>query len=123
MPTSLRPSTTGIPEMRYCSIICKTSAMRASGPMVTGSTIIPDSDFFTFSASGAWAGMDRLRCRMPIPPWRAREMAVSASVTVSMAELNSGMLRLMRRVRRVLRSTSLGSTAEAPGSNRRSSKV
>ena len=97
--------------------------MRASGPMVTGSMIIPDSDFFTFSASRAWAAMVRLRCRMPIPPWRAREMAVSASVTVSMAELNSGMLRLMRRVRRVLRSTSLGSTAEAPGSNRRSSKV
>ena len=58
-----------------------------------------------------------------MPPWRAREMAVSASVTVSMAELSSGILRLMRRVRRVVRSTSLGSTAEAPGSSSRSSKV
>ena len=91
--------------------------------MVTGSMIIPDSDFLTFSTSRAWASMVRLRCRMPMPPWRAREMAVSASVTVSMAELMRGMLREMRRVRRVLRSASLGSTDEAPGSSSRSSKV
>ena len=97
--------------------------MRASGPMVTGSMIMPDSDFFTFSTSRAWAATVMLRCRMPMPPWRASEMAVSASVTVSMAELISGMLRLMRRVRRVVRSTSLGKTVEAPGSSSRSSKV
>ena len=33
----------------------------------------------------AWSSIDRLRCRMPRPPWRAMAIAMRASVTVSIA--------------------------------------
>ena len=49
-------------------------------------------------------------------------MAASASVTVSMAALTMGTLRLIRRVSRVLTVTSLGRTSEKLGSSSRSSK-
>ena len=48
---------------------------------------------------------------MPIPPIRAITIAVSASVTVSIAADNSGVLSEMPRVRRVETSTSLGSVS------------
>jgi hypothetical protein len=50
-------------------------------------------------------------------------MAMSASVTVSMAAETSGMLREMVRVKRVTVSTSRGWTAEYRGTRRTSSKV
>ena len=79
--------------------------------MVTGSTIMPLSDFLTLSTSMAWALISRLRWMNPNPPSRAMLMAVSASVTVSMAALTMGTLRLIRRVNRVLTVTSLGRTS------------
>ena len=48
----------------------------------------------------------------PSPPSRAMAMAISASVTVSMAAERMGMLRKRRLVSRVLTETSLGRTSE-----------
>jgi hypothetical protein len=48
-------------------------------------------------------------------------IAIRASVTVSMALDNSGTARRMRRVSRLLVSTSAGTTSEAPGMSRTSS--
>ena len=59
----------------------------------------------------------------PIPPACAMAMAMRASVTVSMAEDSSGMFILMDFVTRVRVSASLGSTEDAPGTSRTSSKV
>ena len=47
-------------------------------------------------------------CSTPMPPARAIAMAMSASVTVSMAAETSGMLRGMVRVKRLLVETSRG---------------
>ena len=41
------PSTTGMPEMPFAFISASASASVASGPMVTGFTTMPDSNFFT----------------------------------------------------------------------------
>ena len=112
IPTNWSPLTTGTPEMRYCSMSLSTSATFWSGWMVTGSTIMPLSDFLTLSTSMAWALMSRLRWMKPRPPSRAMLMAVSASVTVSMAALTIGMFKLIRRVSWVLTVTSLGRTSE-----------
>jgi hypothetical protein len=49
---------------------------------------------------------------MPIPPSWAIEMAVRASVTVSMAALTRGMFNRIFLVNWVLTSTSFGKTAE-----------
>ena len=50
-------------------------------------------------------------------------MAVRCSVTVSMAALTSGVLRVMVSVSLVASDTSLGRTSEAAGTSSRSSKV
>ena len=71
--------------------------MRASGRMVTGSTIIPDSDRFTLSTSSAWTSIGRFLCTTPRPPCWASAMARRASVTVSMAAATIGTLRRMPR--------------------------
>ena len=90
---------------------------------VTGSVIIPASDRLTTSTCWAWSSMARLRCSTPTPPLRAMATAIRASVTVSMAEETSGILRLILLVIRVLVSASLGSTSEAAGSSSTSSNV
>ena len=58
-----------------------------------------------------------------MPPARAIAMAMSASVTVSMAAEISGMFREIVRVKRLTVETSLGCTAEYRGTRRTSSKV
>ena len=58
---------------------------------------------------------------MPTPPTRAIAIAMRASVTVSMALDSSGTAIRMRRVSRVLVSTSAGTTSDAPGMSRTSS--
>jgi hypothetical protein len=58
---------------------------------------------------------------MPTPPTRAMAIAIRASVTVSIALETSGTLSVMRRVRRLLVSTSVGTMSEAPGISRTSS--
>ena len=60
---------------------------------------------------------------MPSPPCCAIAIAISDSVTVSMAALSSGTLRRMLRVRRVPTSTCAGSTVEWRGTSRMSSNV
>src|SRR5690606_26398891 len=67
--------------------------------------------------------MDRLRCRMPMPPSRAMAMAMRDSVTVSMALESSGVATEMRRVIREEVSASLGMTSVCPGRRRTSSYV
>src|SRR6187431_3299951 len=56
-----------------------------------------------------------------MPPSRARAMASSLSVTVSMAEDRMGIFRARRGLRCVLRFTSPGSTPLLPGSRSTSS--
>ena len=58
-----------------------------------------------------------------MPPSCAMTIAMSASVTVSIAADSTGMLRVMPRVRRVRGSAWLGNTSEAPGTSSTSSKV
>ncbi len=113
----------GTPEIRYFSIISSASESSGSGRMVIGSTIIPDSLFLTLSTSEACSAMVRFLWMMPIPPSRAMQMAVRASVTVSMAADSSGMLRRMLGVIQVERSVSLGRIVEWAGSSRTSSNV
>ena len=59
----------------------------------------------------------------PMPPDCAMQIAMRASVTVSMAEDRSGILRAMERVTLVRVSAVEGSTEEAAGTSRTSSKV
>ena len=60
---------------------------------------------------------------MPTPPYRATATAIRASVTVSMAEESSGTWTAIRRDTRDDVSTSLGTTSDAAGCSRTSSKV
>ena len=66
------------------------SAIVASGPTVTGSVTMPDSDRLTRSTWCAWSSIERLRCSTPMPPSRAIAIAIRASVTVSIAAESSG---------------------------------
>ena len=58
-----------------------------------------------------------------MPPICAMTIAMSASVTVSIALEMTGMLRLIERVSRVRVSAWLGTISERAGRNRTSSKV
>ncbi len=58
-----------------------------------------------------------------MPPAWAIAIAIGASVTVSIAELSSGMFSRIDRVTRVAVSTCPGSTSDAAGTSRTSSKV
>ena len=113
----------GTPEMRYLDIRSSAEPTRSSGPSVTGSTIIPDSERLTLSTSVTWSSMDRLRWITPMPPSRAMAMARRASVTVSMAADMSGMASAMSLVRRVEVDTCAGTTSDAAGTRQTSSKV
>jgi hypothetical protein len=124
IPSSIpESSTTGTPEMRYWPHSASASPIEASGPIVIGCATMPASDRLTRSTCWAWSSIDRLRCRTPRPPWRAMAIAIRASVTVSIALDSSGILTSMRLERRVVVSTSLGMTSDAPGNSRTSSKV
>ena len=79
-----------------------------SGPSVIGLRIIPLSLRLTRSTSAAWRSTVMFLWSTPMPPARAIAMAISASVTVSMAAETSGMLRGMVRVKRLLVETSRG---------------
>src|SRR6266550_6367245 len=59
----------------------------------------------------------------PIPPARAIAIAISDSVTVSMAADEKGRFNVMPRVNREVVLTSLGCTSECRGVRRTSSKV
>ena len=94
MPSSLSSwSTTGRPETRYSPHVSSSSSRVALGWMVTGLGIMPVWVRLTRSTWYAWSSIERLRCRMPMPPSRAIAMAMRASVTVSMALERSGIRR------------------------------
>jgi len=122
MPTR-RPSssTTGRPEIRYLAHSASTSSTVASCVVVIGSVIMPDSLRFTRSTCAAWSAIERLRCRMPMPPSRAMAIAMRDSVTVSIALESSGVATEIRRVIRDDVSASLGMTSVCPGRSRTSS--
>ncbi len=84
---------------------------------------MPLSDRFTRSTSDAWSSIERFLWITPMAPCCAMAMAISLSVTVSMAAESSGTLSVMCFVSRVLTSTCAGSTVEWRGTRRMSSKV
>ena len=124
MPTSrCWPSTIGTPEIRYLAIRSSAEPTRSSGPRVTGSTIMPDSERLTLSTSVTWSSIERLRWITPRPPSRAIAIARRASVTVSIAADISGMASWMSRVSIVAVETCAGTTSDAAGTRHTSSKV
>ncbi len=124
MPIS-RPSasTIGTPEIRKRLISAAASRSGRSGPSVIGLRIIPLSLRLTRSTSAACRSMAMFLWRTPIPPARAIAIAISDSVTVSMAAETSGMLSGMVRVKREWVLTSRGWTVECRGTSSTSSKV
>ena len=66
--------------------------------MVIGLTTIPLSKRLTARTAAACSSTSRLRWRTPIPPSWAMAIAMSASVTVSIADDSSGMLSGISRV-------------------------
>ena len=103
--------------------MASTSARVFSGEQVTGSVTMPASERLTISTWPACSATDRLRCRTPIPPARAIAIAIRASVTVSIAEETIGTRSRILRVSWLEVSAVAGTTSEAAGSSRTSSKV
>ena len=113
MPHSLPDfSTIGMPLMRLVFISSSASASVWSGVMVIGLTTIPLSKRLTWRTAAACSSTVRLRWRTPMPPSCASAIAMSASVTVSIAEDRIGMLSGISRVRKVAVSAWLGRTVE-----------
>ncbi len=122
MPIRVRSAaTTGRPDTRYLAHRSSSSARVTSGPTVTGSVTMPDSERFTRSTWWAWPSIERLRCSTPIPPWRAIAMAIRDSVTVSMAADSSGIATEISRVSRDRVCTCEGARWVSPGSSSTSS--
>ena len=113
MPTSFpAPSTIGTPEILKRSINKLASRNGRSGPSVIGFMIMPDSLRLTRSTSAAWRSIGMFLWITPIPPRRAMPIAISASVTVSMAAETIGMLSGIARVKRLATVTLRGCTVE-----------
>ena len=72
---------------------------------------MPLSTFLTLITSRAWASGVRFLWITAMPPSRARQMAVAASLTVSMAAEINGILKVISLVRRVETSHSFGNTS------------
>src|SRR5512143_2401955 len=124
MPTSFpAESTIGTPEIRKRAMSWDASRSGRSGPSVIGFRIMPDSLRFTRSTSAAWRSIGMFLWITPMPPARAMAIAISASVTVSIAADTSGMLSGMSRVKRLAMSTLRGCTVACRGTRRTSSKV
>ena len=73
---------------------------------------MPLSDLFTLSTILAWSSIDRFLCMTPMPPVLASAIAISLSVTVSIAALKIGIFSSISLVKRVFRLTSLGNTLD-----------
>jgi hypothetical protein len=111
MPTGLWwSSTMGRPPMEYLSMAARASRTTASGDRVTGDEMIQVSARLTRLTWSACSSMVRFLWMMPRPPSRA--MAMSDSVTVSMAAETNGMLNLMLRENRVFTWVPTGRTSE-----------
>ena len=120
VPSSL---TTGRPEMRKRAHRSSTSWIVMSGFAVTGSVTMPDSERLTISTCSACSCEDKLRCKTPMPPWRAMAIAMRASVTVSIAADAKGIPKRVLRVNCAEVSTSDGTTLDSAGSSSTSSNV
>src|SRR4029079_8290523 len=116
-------STIGTPEILNRVISATASRTLASGGRVIGLRMIPLSDRFTRSTSAACRSTDMFLWMTPMPPARAIAIAISDSVTVSIAAEANGTLRAIPRVKREEVFTSLGWTSEWRGLRRTSSKV
>ena len=114
MPTSrpLPRSTTGKPLMLCVAIIARASARVWSGWMVSGSTTMPLSNFFTLRTCAACCSTVKFLWITPMPPACAIAIAIDASVTVSIAAETSGMFSQISRVSRVAVRTDAGRTCE-----------
>ena len=123
MPTRRPFSTTGKPDTRKSDMRSRASCTVLLGEMVTGSRIMPLSLFLTFSTSRRCRATGMFLWMMPMPPMRAMEMAIAASVTVSMAAESRGMRRGISGVSQVEMSTASGVMSEKPGTSKMSSKV
>ena len=88
-----------------------------------GLTTMPLSKRFTWRTAAACASTSMLRWSTPIPPSCAIAIAMSASVTVSMAEDRTGILSGISRVNWVRVSAWLGSTLDSRGCSSTSSNV
>ena len=124
IPTSLpEVSTIGMPEMRCSFIRSNASDSVWSGVIVIGLITIPLSNRLTARTAAACASRSMLRWRTPMPPSCASAIAMSASVTVSIADDSNGMLSGMSRVRKVRVSALEGSTLDSSGWSNTSSNV
>ena len=122
IPTSVPlASTTGTPLMRNRAMRATVSRRVAVGCSVIGLRIMPLSERFTRSTSAACRSIDMFLWSTPMPPARAIAMAISDSVTVSIAAETIGNRIRRSRVRRVSRVTSLGRTVECAGTRETSS--
>jgi len=116
-------STTGTPETLYCSIISFNCAIVSEGEIIIGSEIITLSYLLTSLTCEACLSIDIFLCMIPSPPCNAMAIAISFSVTVSIAALIIGSRRLIFVLKRLLSKTSCGITDEYPGFKRTSSNV
>ena len=123
MPTARPSTTTGKPLTPLSRMICSARRKFSSGCTTTGSNTMPLSARLTFCTSRACCSTLRFLWMTPSPPSRAMVMAVSASVTVSIADDTSGICSEMRSVSRVRTSTSRGNTSDSAGNSSTSSKV
>ena len=122
IPTMLpSPAITGKPEKPYWSFRERSSPTVISGSTVTGSRTSPDSNLLTLSTSTACSSIGMFLCITPMPPLWAMAIAISASVTVSIAADTIGALSVIPVVSLVDKSTSAGSTADSAGRSRTSS--
>jgi hypothetical protein len=109
IPTSFPSrSTIGTPEILKRIMSAFASRSVASGASVIGLRIIPLSERFTLSTSADCRSMDMFLWMTPIPPARASAIAISDSVTVSIAAETKGTLSVIPVVSRELRRTSFG---------------
>ena len=116
-------SITGIPPILYSLIKFIASATVASRLIVIGSKIITFSALLTRFTCAACFSTDIFLWITPIPPSLEIAIAISSSVTESMAAETTGVLIRMFLVNMELRSTSLGSISEYEGTRRTSSNV
>jgi len=112
IPTILPLSTTGIPEILWVRLSSSTSRTVMWLWIVIGSFTTPDSKRLTRATCAACFMAVMFLWIKPRPPSCANAIASGASVTVSIAADNSGMLSWMLRESCVARDTSRGSTLE-----------
>ena len=101
-----------MPEMLFSLIKAMSSPIVADAAIVIGSLTTPLSNFLTNRTSRACFSTVMLLWITPMPPSCAIAIAKRASVTVSIAEETSGILRAIDAVSLDSRLTVLGRTVE-----------